>query len=188
MIWPSWWSAASRGGQLTLTNAIMSLKPVYTMGALRLPKSAVDCIDKTHRAMLWKGAAKCSGGDFQVALTTTCRLKEEDGLGITDLETQNTCLLLKTVDKLIAGHCNPWADWVRFWYTPGLHIVPTAAWSMFQRFLTTYRSLTIVNVGAGEATSFWFDSWSTTAPSPRRFRSSSPTVSIPPCPWGRAPN
>jgi hypothetical protein len=95
----------------------MSLKPVYAMGALRLSKTTLDRIDKPRRSMLWKGAAKCSGEDCQVAWATDCRLKEEDGLGITDLETQNTCLLLKTVDKLIAkliaGHRNPWADWVR---------------------------------------------------------------------------
>jgi hypothetical protein len=92
----------------------MSLKLVYAMGALRLPKTTVDRINKPRRAMLWKGAAKCSGGDCQVACTTACRLKEEDGLGITDLETQNMCLLLKTTDKLITGHRNPWTDWVRY--------------------------------------------------------------------------
>jgi hypothetical protein len=87
----------------------MSLKLVYAMGALRLPKSTIDRIEKTRRTMLWKGAAKCSGGDCQVTWTTACRLKEEDSLGITDLEPQNTCLLLKTVDKLIARHNNLWA-------------------------------------------------------------------------------
>jgi hypothetical protein len=80
------------------------------------------------------------------------------------LETQNTCLLLKTADKLDAGHCNPWADWVWYWYVPSCHVVPAAAWSMFQRLVVTHRGLTIVNVGAGESNSFWFDSWSTAGP------------------------
>jgi hypothetical protein len=35
---------------------------------------------------------------------------------------------------------------------------------MFQRLLATYRGLTIVNVGAGESTSFRHDSWSTVGP------------------------
>jgi hypothetical protein len=74
------------------------------------------------------------------------------------------CLLLKTADKLIAGHRNPWADWVRYWYAPGHRLAPTAAWSMFQRLVVTYRGLTIVNVSAGESTSFLFDSWSTAGP------------------------
>jgi hypothetical protein len=74
------------------------------------------------------------------------------------------CLLLKTVNKLIAEHRNPWADWVRSWNAPRCRVVLTASWSMFQRLLATYRGITIVNVGTGEATSFWFDSWSTLGP------------------------
>jgi hypothetical protein len=35
---------------------------------------------------------------------------------------------------------------------------------MFQRLVVTYRGLTIVNVSAGESTSFLFDSWSTVGP------------------------
>jgi hypothetical protein len=43
-----------------------------------------------------------------------------DGVGIIDIETQNTCLLLKTVDNLVDDNRNSWADWVRYWYTPVL--------------------------------------------------------------------
>lgn len=58
--------------------------------------------------MLWKGVASCTGGDCQVAWPMVCRLKEEGGLGVIDVEVQNTCLLLKTVDKLQQGSDNPW--------------------------------------------------------------------------------
>lgn len=45
-----------------------------------------------------------------IILTKACHLKDEDGLSIIDIEVQNTCLLLKTVDKLTAGHSNPWTN------------------------------------------------------------------------------
>jgi hypothetical protein len=76
----------NRGGRLTLTNAVISMKPIYAMGALRLPMSIVDRIDKPRHGMLRKGASRVSGSDCQVAWTTTCRLKEEDSLGIVDIK------------------------------------------------------------------------------------------------------
>jgi hypothetical protein len=117
----------NRGGRLILTNAVMSLKPVYAMAAIRLPRITIDRIDKPRRGMFWKGAAKCSGGDCQAAWTTACRLKEEDGVGIIDIKTQNTFLLLKIMDKLVSSHRKPWADWVRHWYTPERCAFPTAS-------------------------------------------------------------
>jgi hypothetical protein len=102
------------GGRLILTNAVMSLKPIYAMAAICLPKSTVDRIDKPRRGMFRRGAARCSGGDCQVVWTTACKLKEQDRVGIIDIETQNTRLLLKTVDKLVTDNRNPWADWVRY--------------------------------------------------------------------------
>lgn len=77
------------------------------MGGLRLPHSTIDRMDKARWGMLWKGVGRCSGRDCQVAWTTTCRLKTEDGLGIFDIDLQNICLLLKSVDKMIIGHANP---------------------------------------------------------------------------------
>jgi hypothetical protein len=97
-------------------------------------------------------------------------------LGITDSETQNICLLLETVDKLVAGHRNPWADWVRYRYAPGRRVVPVASWSMFQR-------LTIVNVGAGRPPRSGLTAGALPAPSPRCFLPSSPTASTLQCPW-----
>jgi hypothetical protein len=35
---------------------------------------------------------------------------------------------------------------------------------MFRRLLAIYRGLTIINVGVGETTSFWLDSWNTVGP------------------------
>jgi hypothetical protein len=41
----------NRGRHLTLTNAVMYLKSVYAMVALRLPKSIIERIDKPHHAI-----------------------------------------------------------------------------------------------------------------------------------------
>ncbi|CAO2152694.1 unnamed protein product [Urochloa humidicola] len=149
----------NHGGRLTLTNAVMSLKPVHAMAAMRFPKSTVERMDKPCRSMFWKGSPRCSGGDCQVAWTTACWLKQEDGLGIIDIEVQNTCLLLKNVHKLLTGNSNPWANWVRYWYTPERSPPPTSSWTMFQGLLPTYRGVVGVSPGHGATTSFWFDNW-----------------------------
>jgi hypothetical protein len=71
---PSWHvHTLNRGGHLTLTNVVMSLKPVYTMAALPLPTSTIDRINKLCHTMFWKGVARCSDGDLQVAWMTACR-------------------------------------------------------------------------------------------------------------------
>lgn len=93
-----------------------------------------------------------------------CRLKEEGGLGVIDLAIQNTCLLLLAVDKLLQGDDNPWANWIRYWYTPGRATCSTPCWRAFARLLPTYRGITTVTLSNGASTTFWHDNWTSLRP------------------------
>ncbi|CAL4903287.1 unnamed protein product [Urochloa decumbens] len=162
---PSWRvHLPNRGGRLTLVNTVLTAQLTYAAAALLLPKPTIEKVDKPRRGMLWKGATTCSGGDCQVAWVAVWRLKDEGGLGVTDIEVQNTCLLLKTVDKLQQGHDNPWANWVRFWYTPERTATPTPCWKMIQGLLPLYRGVTTVVLSSGVTTSFWYDNWTSVGP------------------------
>jgi len=108
----------------------------------------------------WKGATKATGGDCLVAWETVCLPKEDGGLGVKDLATQNKSLLLKNLHKLYSGDPNPWAAWIRYWYWDGRASGDSPCWRAMKSLLPLYRSMTPVVLSNGASTSFWFDSWS----------------------------
>ncbi|GJN23157.1 hypothetical protein PR202_gb10781 [Eleusine coracana subsp. coracana] len=65
-------------------------------------------MDRARKSMFWKGVAECSGGDCQVAWDRACRSQEDGGLGVKDLYTQNLCLLLKFLHKVVTRDNAPW--------------------------------------------------------------------------------
>jgi hypothetical protein len=95
------------GGRLTLATAVLSALPLFAMSVLPLPKGVLAKMDRPRRALVWKAAATCSGGDCQVAWDFVCRLREEGGLGVVDFALQNTCLLLKVLHGLLFGRDTP---------------------------------------------------------------------------------
>jgi hypothetical protein len=111
---PSWrLSLVPIGGRLTLATAVLSALPLFAVPVLPLPKGILAKMDQTRRAMVWKAAAGCSGGDCQVAWDFVCHLREEGGLGMVDFALQNTCLLLKVLHGLLSRRDTPWTRWVR---------------------------------------------------------------------------
>ena len=132
---------------------------MFAMSVLPLPKGIVAKIDRPRRALIWAAATECSGGDCQVAWDFVCRLREEGGLGVVDLELQNKCLLLKMVHSLFSGRDTPWTRWVRRSYLGSGPASSTPSWRHFRSLIPLYRSLTTVVPGDGKTVSLWHDSW-----------------------------
>jgi hypothetical protein len=59
-------------------------------------------------------------GAYQVAWELACGSKADGNLGLKDLATINTSLLLKHVPKVFTSDSNPWVDWVQGWCDGGL--------------------------------------------------------------------
>ncbi|WVZ86048.1 hypothetical protein U9M48_032891 [Paspalum notatum var. saurae] len=78
--------------------------PLHYMSALPIPKSVIKAIDGMRRAFFWTGDEKCHGSKCQVAWERVCKSKDEGGLGLKNLETQNHCLLMKFVDKHVHSY------------------------------------------------------------------------------------
>ncbi|KAL5669220.1 hypothetical protein ACJX0J_021441, partial [Zea mays] len=83
------------------------------------------------------------------------------GLGVTDLMTRNTCLLLKLLHRLFTAMGCSWADWVR-----GRVCLATLTddlssdhWTTLRALLPLYRSITTCLIKDGRSTAFWFDAW-----------------------------
>lgn len=86
-------------GRLILVNSIYSAIPTFYMCSLKLPIEVLNQVDNHRKHVLWHGGDLTKKGGYLVAWKTACRAKEEGGLGIIDLRTQNTAILLKFLHK-----------------------------------------------------------------------------------------
>ncbi|GJN09707.1 hypothetical protein PR202_ga27737 [Eleusine coracana subsp. coracana] len=77
------------------------------MGTIELHKTILHKIDGSRRSMFWKGSAQSKGGDCQVAWDLACAGRHEGGLGVRDLQTQNTCLLHGLLHKVVTRADSP---------------------------------------------------------------------------------
>ena len=160
----SGWRASllNRAGRLTLCTSVLSALPLHYMSAISVPKTVLKAIDKRRRAFFWTGEDSCHGSKCLVAWDTVQAPKNAGGLGIKDLELQNRCLLMKFVNKLFSGEQTSWKDWLlrsaSSFDTP-ISGASSFLWRIVNDELNTFRSITIVKVNNGAATSFWFDHW-----------------------------
>jgi hypothetical protein len=91
-------------GRVVLVNAVLTGVPTYAIGAMLLPPGVLAAIDARRRAFLWTGSDHTSGAQCLVAWENICRAKEDSGLGVKRLDTQNACLLLKLIHRLHHPH------------------------------------------------------------------------------------
>ncbi|XP_073353930.1 uncharacterized protein [Aegilops tauschii subsp. strangulata] len=155
----------SPAGRLVLINAVLDALPSYAMGALKLPPKVTRVLDSLRRAFLWNAVERASGAQCLVAWDQVCRAKEEGGLGVRDLATQNISLLLKVLHRLHSMPLSRWASWV--WSSLGERLLLDARgsslagehWVCLRGLVPLYRSLSRVDVGDGRTIAFWEDHW-----------------------------
>lgn len=128
-------------------------------------------LDRLRRAFLWAAADKISGAKCLVSWDQVCRPKEEGGLGVRSIPTQNSCLLIKLLYRLHCATNESWPRWV--WRAQaGLPLEIDGAdsallgahWSSLRRLLPLYRSISRVKIGDGVRTAFWLDWWLPSGP------------------------
>jgi len=95
-------------GRLTLVNSVMTALPTFYMCTLQLPPQIIKQIDSYRKKCLWSGGEINRKGNCLAAWESACRSKKEGGLGIIDLKTQNTALLLKYMDNFYSHADFPW--------------------------------------------------------------------------------
>lgn len=97
-------------GRLILVNSVFSALPTFYMCSLQISPGVIEQIDKYRKACLWSAGDINIKGKCLAAWDLACKTKEEGGLGIIDLKSQNTALLLKYMDKFY-NHANiPWVQ------------------------------------------------------------------------------
>jgi hypothetical protein len=138
-------------GRVVLINAILTRVPTYAMDAMLLPPGVLAAIDARRRAFPWTGSDHTSGAQCLMAWENVCRAKEDSGLGVKRLDTQNACLLLKLIHRLHHPHGSSWAMWAR----EGLDLSDLSGdldgthWATIRNLLPAYQCITTVSVGNG---------------------------------------
>ena len=91
------WAAAhlSVAGRIVLLNAVLSSLPTYYMTVMRLPQWVIKAIDKIRRHFLWHGVSEQSKKIHLANWELVTTPKSLGGLGVPDLGTFNSAILMK---------------------------------------------------------------------------------------------
>lgn len=88
----------SSGGRLILTDSCLSSLPTYIMGFYRIPAGGHDKMNSIRSNFFWKGAED----NFKYHMArwpSVCRPKDQGGLGVTNTQIMNDCLLVDLEDN-----------------------------------------------------------------------------------------
>lgn len=103
---------------------------------------------------------------MSVAWETACRSKDEGGLGIIDIKSQNTALLLKHLHKFYNHADIPWVKltWNKLYannFIPPHAKTPSGSfwWKDLLKLTKDYRNISRCNPGKGNSIMLWSDAW-----------------------------
>ncbi|KAG8098412.1 hypothetical protein GUJ93_ZPchr0013g35805 [Zizania palustris] len=96
------------------------------MCTFKLLIKVINHIDRARRHCLWRGYNSGSTSHPRVAWKLVCKPKRKGGLGVVNLRTQNSALLLKHIKKFFSSHDIPWVRLVWHHYH-SLRIAPHLA-------------------------------------------------------------
>ena len=155
----------THAGRLELVNSVLSSLPTYAMCTLQVPVVVLEYIDRARRHCLWRGSESNAKMKPLVAWKKCCKPKKKGGLGIINLRSQNSALLMKHLDKFYNQKDVPWVKLV--WnahYQNGQ--IPHATtdkgsfwWRDLLKLCDMFRGISSCIVGNGSTVLFWSDVW-----------------------------
>ncbi|KAG7563869.1 Reverse transcriptase zinc-binding domain [Arabidopsis suecica] len=164
----SWTSRfLSYAGRLNLISSVLWSICNFWLAAFRLPRNCIRELDKMCSAFLWSGTEMCST-KAKISWDIVCKPKEEGGLGLRSLKEANDVCCLKLVWRIVSHSKSLWVTWLEknvlknasFWVIKQTASLGSWIWKKLLKYREVAKSLCKVEVGNGELTSFWYDSWS----------------------------
>lgn len=103
-------------GRLILVNSVLSALPTFYMCSLKLPPQVIKQIDIYRKHCLWSNSDINRKGKCLATWETTCQPKNQGGLCIIDIKSQNNALHLKHLGKFYNQADIPWVTltWNKF--------------------------------------------------------------------------
>jgi len=120
----------SYNGRLIWVNSVFSALPTFYMCSLKLPPQIIKQIDSYRKNCLRDKGDINRKGKCMVAWETACRPKDQGGLGIIDIKSQNEALLMKFLDKFYNHAHKPWVklSWNKLYSNTQIPLMREALW------------------------------------------------------------
>ena len=99
-------------GRLEVTNSVLTTMPTFCMSTFLLQQTVIAQIDKFRKLCLWRGVDFNARQKPKAAWATVYREKEEGGLGVLNIKTQNEALLIKHLHNFFNKKDIPWVSLV----------------------------------------------------------------------------
>jgi hypothetical protein len=111
---------------------------------------------------LWRGADINANQRPKAAWTTVCKSKEEGGLGVINLKTQNEALLLKHLSKFFNKEDIPWVTLIWESYYEPDKLPPQGKkgsfwWRDILKLLDKFKGIARVNINDAKSCYLWLD-------------------------------
>lgn len=155
----------SYAGRLVLVNSVVTSMPNFYLCTLKFPAWFIKQIDSYKKHCLWdKGDINRKGGCL-VAWENACKSKEQGGLGIIDIKTQNTSLLMKFLHKFYNHEDIPWVTltWQCLYTNLTVPQIKRPVGSFWWRDVMSlsdqFFRIAFCNVNQGSTVCFWTDLW-----------------------------
>jgi hypothetical protein len=149
------------GGKLLMVKSVLASLPISYMACLDIPVTIKEQIVKYMRHYLWRkrNTEVQSRGPALIAWTTVCKPKDQGGLGVLNLDTQNSALLLKNLHKFYNRLDIPWVNLVWSSYYAQGHLEVSFWWKAHLKLLDKFKGISRCHIGDGKSTLFWTDLW-----------------------------
>nr|XP_043629972.1 uncharacterized protein LOC122601272 [Erigeron canadensis] len=133
-------------------------------------------LEKTMRGFLW-----CQGpmqtGKAKVSWKALCVPKYEGGLGLRKVSEMNKALMTSHAWSIVSHRKSLWVDWIydhklrgrSFWDIPS-RSTDSWSWRKILSLRPIIRNFIWTNLGNGQDTSAWYDTWSNIGPLSNVFR------------------
>ena len=98
----------SYDGRLTVIKSIITSIPLFAMCTIKMHLRFLDLVEGSARNFLWRNRDIDKRGNCLVKWEHICKPKKAGGLGVLNLRTQNTALLMKHLHKFMNRVHIPW--------------------------------------------------------------------------------
>jgi len=153
-------------GRLIVVNSVFSALPTFYMCCLQLPPTVINQIDRYQKHCLWSGGDINRKGSCLAAWDIACRTKEEGGLGIVNMKSQNVALLIKYLDKFYNHADILWVSltWSKLYSnnsTPPHARSPIGSfwWKDIMKLMDKFLLMAKCNTSKDNSVLFWHDNW-----------------------------
>lgn len=106
-------NSISYAGRLELISSVIQGIQAFWLHAFPLPSTIIEKANKLCRDFLW------AGGKPKVAWHNICTPKKEGGLGLRDIKTWNSTILMKVLWNININKDSLWIKWVHDYYLRG---------------------------------------------------------------------